>query len=1126
MLCLILQRIIFFNLVCDYVRWQALTFPTYDEIQKDRLLVLQNAFFSTDDGPLNIKKLVNLYYEFCPRQPSPCDTMYVEHTGQDWVWNETLISDICRQCSCKPDCMFQKNCCPGSIFGYMKTHFVEMTLNFNYTERNGIVFNWFYFIQKCFPILYHGDDFNILEQNCNDKSKWSPVTSNLTGIPYYNYYCAQCNGVFSYTSWSSVYTCTDSSFEPFSAEKIRRHLESGQCYLMHFYGDDYNIDKQDWAFLFELTDRNLTYERCNETGLWEIYDPDVDFACKTFVTPYKKVYSNVFCYICNPSIASHYHHTTDLVIDTCPEGLNETANYATTTPRLFPFKNIYYLVCNGGYIIKSESEISDPPTWQIQKSIGPGIYSYRLYYYTINFVRILEILTELKGSEHTVLNTTYEHIVFTNGMFCKTRNTQFKYSCANRNIFYSYECKTNTSTVNTTLNDSFRNVVDFIAYYVYCLNDIQVSTHIDLCKEPRESLYDNRLHLPCLIGWNSSFVSVQIDIHCPSELEGNLFFRTDTLLDAASKFCNVKVIPNQDVYEELSKEPSVDECYDIPWYFGYQSTCRNSLGNYELSTFRRLFAPNPEYFSVNKQTYNTSVAGDLKYEVQGKLVCAEGRVIVGTACVYSVDVNPLRVLYVLQIGYKMGSSNQMYDFKNLSNLICDQLSGELENKLQLNQTKSEIRACSVFDNNDYLSSDIQTTSTNVVLTILQIYLYSTNSLTVFENTLVDSITMPLAVKAGSQTIHLTTYGINNECSDNNKCMDKFRDHLLSGYNVIHVNKFLACPMVEIPESNYTFTDRNKSVIFHDYKTELPLRDVELYESYIRVCVTDVLKPVVELKQFYITPQFFSYKVIDSLCTTVSFICMILSLIVYFVFKELRNTFGINNMSLIFCLLSAQTFAKFGLWATNLPQACVVFGFCIHYFWLSTFLAMNVCAYHIFRVFVQKPFALASSFSYKLQIKYAFYIYCTPFLVLVTTFLVNYLRIGMIGYGTDICFINDRPTQLAAFLLPITALLIINVGLFLKTIIVLRRSEVQSSSRERNYFKIYIKVSALLGITWPLIIVDAMFEMSVFSYLALAASSLQGVYIFIAFTCNMKVWGLVKSMCFCLKRKPVSKSYDL
>ncbi|KAL3882699.1 hypothetical protein ACJMK2_029012 [Sinanodonta woodiana] len=89
----------------------------------------------------------------------------------------------------------------------------------------------------------------------------------------------------------------------------------------------------------------------NVTGMWDRYDPDIDWACKHHTTQLEK-FANVFCYICNPDLVSL---TSGALIDTC----NITGYWKTndikmekgclhynSESRFHPFKNAFCYMCN------------------------------------------------------------------------------------------------------------------------------------------------------------------------------------------------------------------------------------------------------------------------------------------------------------------------------------------------------------------------------------------------------------------------------------------------------------------------------------------------------------------------------------------------------------------------------------------------------------------------------------------------------------------------------------------------------------------------------------------------------------------------------------------------------------
>ncbi|XP_069121319.1 uncharacterized protein [Argopecten irradians] len=93
-------------------------------------------------------------------------------------------------------------------------------------------------------------------------------------------------------------------------------------------------------------------DKCNTTGHWMLFDPDVKAACENegkFLPPYHEQYKNIFCYVCNPPTSSN------ISIDTCsvqPENQRygevviELCRNSPLVPGYEPYKNVFCSLCS------------------------------------------------------------------------------------------------------------------------------------------------------------------------------------------------------------------------------------------------------------------------------------------------------------------------------------------------------------------------------------------------------------------------------------------------------------------------------------------------------------------------------------------------------------------------------------------------------------------------------------------------------------------------------------------------------------------------------------------------------------------------------------------------------------
>ena len=137
-------------------------------------------------------------------------------------------------------------------------------------------------IDKCENAAHYTDIFSHI-----------PVGDVLSGLTYTNKYCALCHGIPEdrHEYWTVEITCN----ELFQANDISTIVEDIQatetCNLQYSVPSD-SISKRS-------TCSTLLISTCNETGLWQVYDKEVETACLAYTSPYKINYKNVFCFICN-----------------------------------------------------------------------------------------------------------------------------------------------------------------------------------------------------------------------------------------------------------------------------------------------------------------------------------------------------------------------------------------------------------------------------------------------------------------------------------------------------------------------------------------------------------------------------------------------------------------------------------------------------------------------------------------------------------------------------------------------------------------------------------------------------------------------------------------------------------
>ena len=123
-----------------------------------------------------------------------------------------------------------------------------------------------------------------------------PVSDESTGLAYQNTYCGLCNGVPEerLTHWGVHLACNEGTFHADNITAIVEEvLSTSTCNLMYYALFSNSIEP------LHVLQCSEWISTCNETGVWQVYDKDIEAACHAYTTVYKQRYKNVFCFICN-----------------------------------------------------------------------------------------------------------------------------------------------------------------------------------------------------------------------------------------------------------------------------------------------------------------------------------------------------------------------------------------------------------------------------------------------------------------------------------------------------------------------------------------------------------------------------------------------------------------------------------------------------------------------------------------------------------------------------------------------------------------------------------------------------------------------------------------------------------
>ncbi|KAK3602166.1 hypothetical protein CHS0354_013233 [Potamilus streckersoni] len=369
---------------------------------------------------------------------------------------------------------------------------------------------------------------------------------------------------------------------------------------------------------------------------------------------------------------------------------------------------------------------------------------------------------------------------------------------------------------------------------------------------------------------------------------------------------------------------------------------------------------------------------------------------------------------------------------------------------------------------------------------------------------------------------------NANVSYTSKCLEKYKykskfDSVLrfppvNAFAVVFVKlrKTLSCPYVILVKDEYAINNSSGFLHVRAVDKLLTRNEYEMKENEtVAICIDSYLHDALKQTLLADDKQILTILTIFSwICTMLSLLCLIITFTTYCIFEKLRTLPGKNNMILVFVLFISQSLLFFGLNQTENRIGCVAVGIAIHYFWIATFCSMNICSFHMFRVFSGLfRTQTGPKDEQTLLVYYVNYIFGIPILVTGVTILIEMIstRGESLGYGPDACFLATPQSIGLYFVLPILILIVMNFVYFIIATLRIRWSpNVRSSNDGRDFF-IYLKLFSITGVTWILQIVDAQFQVIAVSFIATAINACQGIFIFLSFVCNRRVRRLYEQL---------------
>ena len=261
----------------------------------------------------------------------------------------------------------------------------------------------------------------------------------------------------------------------------------------------------------------------------------------------------------------------------------------------------------------------------------------------------------------------------------------------------------------------------------------------------------------------------------------------------------------------------------------------------------------------------------------------------------------------------------------------------------------------------------------------------------------------------------------------------------------------------------------------------------------------------------------NFTILTIIGLSVSIFSLVVFLLTYSLFAELRTLPGVNLMNLSVSLLLLHS-----LWLaadqTGVPLLCTFIAASIHFLALASFTWMSIIAFNTWYVFSRsRPPRLRGKSLKRKILKYMAIGWVPPLIFVLICATLDKTRALPIGYGADAaCFMQNQRAGLCLLGVPVAISVVFNAVFLLKTVGIIRRTSEQTrsmaiQSRNRVTFKLYARLAVLMGFTWVFGFLAYLFSYYYLLYPFVVLNTLQGVYIAVAYLLKTRVKELYREL---------------
>ena len=250
-----------------------------------------------------------------------------------------------------------------------------------------------------------------------------------------------------------------------------------------------------------------------------------------------------------------------------------------------------------------------------------------------------------------------------------------------------------------------------------------------------------------------------------------------------------------------------------------------------------------------------------------------------------------------------------------------------------------------------------------------------------------------------------------------------------------------------------------------------------------------------------------YLTLIGLC--LSIVCLVMVLVTYITFSQLRTAPGKNIINLTIALVLLDVIWLASPQAVQIRPVCIATAFGSQYFMLVAHISMAKIAHDTLCMFTDP---IAHQRKGSTHLKTFVLLWIIPLVFVTLSFMFWHFNILDIQY-TKNCWLSGQHVFVIVYI-PVCLAMTFNILCFTRSIVAMRQLKqngqmLRAQRQEKSSVLIYVKISTILGLGWASAFIAVLFP--VFSYVFVVLTTFQGVYIFLAFVCKRNVLTLYRNL---------------